>query len=284
MRRILGAAIVCTGIVVVCVLAFSSCYTIPSPDCGFVCGAMGACPANYTCASDSVCHLNGTPATMTCATDAGGDAFDAPLVSPTVTSTTPADGATNVDRGTLILASFDQAIQPGTVNPSTFIVTIGGVNVPGVTEVSPDNMNASFMPDSQLPAGTVVAVMLTGNVSSMLGAPLVPISWSFTTIDNEPPTVASSNPLDMATAVPDTTTIVVTFSEPVTGVDTTSFAVAAPGPTPIAGTIAASGATYTFTPTAALPAASLITVSLSAAIVDLAGNPLVPVAFSFTTQ
>lgn len=284
MRRILGAAIVCTGVVVVCVLAFTSCYTIPSPDCGFVCGAMGACPANYTCASDSICHLNGTPATMTCASDAGNDAADAQLVSPTVVSTTPTDGATNVGRGILITASFDQAMQPGSINPSTFTVSIGGANFPGVTNVTPDNMNASFMPDSPLPAGAVIQVTLTGNVSSMLGAPLVPFSWSFTTIDDEPPTVVSSNPLDMATAVPDATTIVVTFSEPVTGVDTSSFAVAAPGPTPIAGTIAASGATYTFTPTAALPAASLITVNLSAAIADLSGNALVPVSFSFTTQ
>lgn len=46
----------------------SACYSPPEPACGFVCGSGGACPDDYTCASDNICHRNGTPATLTCTT------------------------------------------------------------------------------------------------------------------------------------------------------------------------------------------------------------------------
>jgi hypothetical protein len=46
--------------------ALSACYSPYEPDCGFVCGSDGACPDNYTCAADRVCHLNGTSPTKTC--------------------------------------------------------------------------------------------------------------------------------------------------------------------------------------------------------------------------
>jgi hypothetical protein len=47
--------------------AAAGCYTAPEPDCGFVCGPSGECPADYTCnSSEKVCHRNGAPATLTC--------------------------------------------------------------------------------------------------------------------------------------------------------------------------------------------------------------------------
>jgi hypothetical protein len=87
--------------------------------------------------------------------------------------------------------------------------------------------------------------------------------------------------------VPITSTIVMTFTEPVvfpTGAITVSA-----GATGIAGMVAAApdNRTFTFTPTPLpLPAASLIDVLLSPAIVDMAipANPLPPTHFSFTTQ
>ena len=110
---------------------------------------------------------------------------------------------------------------------------------------------------------------------------------TYTTFDDEPPMLALSTPLDSATMVPVGSTIVVVFSEPVAGVDTTSFTVAQ-GATGIPGTVSANAdqKTYTFTPTAALPAASVITVTLSTAIHDLAATPnsLAQTTFSFTTQ
>jgi hypothetical protein len=57
----------------------ASCYDLPQPDCGFVCGPSGACPDGYSCASDQRCHRLGAPAGLICpspdaAIDAAPDA------------------------------------------------------------------------------------------------------------------------------------------------------------------------------------------------------------------
>jgi hypothetical protein len=60
----------------------AACYDAPTPDCGFLCGPNGACPAGYICADDYYCHRIGAPADLVCnAPDAAmpGDAGDAPV-------------------------------------------------------------------------------------------------------------------------------------------------------------------------------------------------------------
>ncbi len=53
----------------------ASCYSLPEPQCGFLCGPNGACPADYTCAPDHHCHKNGSPESLVCGTpDAAVDA------------------------------------------------------------------------------------------------------------------------------------------------------------------------------------------------------------------
>jgi hypothetical protein len=280
MRRIQGAALICLGLVGAFALAFS-CYTVPEPDCGFVCGAGSACPDDYMCGSDTICHRIGAPAGTVCTSDAVQ--LDAPITSPTVVSTVPNDGSTGVSRTAAITATFDQPLTDSSVDMTSFVVMgSDGLQLPGSVAVDDPSMTASFTPTGELPAGAVIIVNLTSSIMSSQGAPLVPVMFSFTTIDDQPPALVSSMPLDGSTAVPDNTLITITFSEPVMGVDTTSFTVAAAAA--IAGTIAGSGATYTFTPTAALPAATLVTVMLGSSITDLAGNALLPVSFSFTTQ
>jgi hypothetical protein len=67
-----------------------ACYTVPRPDCGFICGPGNACPDGYTCADDHRCHRIGAPDDLVCATidaalpvDASPDAeVDAPVDAP----------------------------------------------------------------------------------------------------------------------------------------------------------------------------------------------------------
>jgi hypothetical protein len=71
----------CLGVVTALAALGHGCYDVPSPDCGFACGAGGACPDGYHCASNERrCHRNGSPDTLTCpsAIDAGTIAGDAP--------------------------------------------------------------------------------------------------------------------------------------------------------------------------------------------------------------
>jgi hypothetical protein len=47
-RLLLGAVALLLGL---------GCYDTPKPPCAFICGPGGACPVDYTCQSDNVCHL-----------------------------------------------------------------------------------------------------------------------------------------------------------------------------------------------------------------------------------
>jgi hypothetical protein len=263
------------------------CYSPPHPACGFICGTSGQCPADYTCNGiDNVCHLNGSAPGMICSIDAFIGAEPPPSEGPPfhVLLTTPGNQALMVSRSNNVLVQFDRSAMGSTLTNVSFLVVKTGVAVPGFVSYDDPSMTGIFTPTPAFPPGVSIGVMMTSDILSSQSQPLTPYSFSFTTIDDVPPTVVTTSPLDTATAVPVTTVISVTFSEPVLGVLASTFVVTQ-GATTITGTIStAGGITYTFTPDADLPAASLITVSLAATINDTAGNTLVPVQFTFTTQ
>nr|HEX4314857.1 hypothetical protein [Kofleriaceae bacterium] len=60
-------------------LAATGCYSTFEPACGFLCGTGGACPDDYTCATDSVCHRNGSPADLVCYADAAAGGEPRPI-------------------------------------------------------------------------------------------------------------------------------------------------------------------------------------------------------------
>lgn len=277
-------------------LALGACYTVPEPDCGFVCGAGGACPSDYTCTSDNVCRRNGAAATTTCMVDAAVDAapdaqfLDAPPDGgPTtfvVVSTSPASDETGVDAAAPITIGFNDSPQASTV-ANGFSVTTGGVNVEGYYETN-DNV-AIFTPDFAYAPGAIVDVSLGPGLISVSGNALMLYEFQFTAADYTTPAVISTTPAPDAVAVADDSSIVVVFSEAVMDVSTTSFNVATIGDVPIDGTIGASpdNTTYTFTPMAALPADTVISVVLSPAgapIEDLAADVLPTTSFDFTTE
>ncbi|HEY3805796.1 MAG TPA: Ig-like domain-containing protein [Kofleriaceae bacterium] len=273
MRQIHSVVLICLAVV--------SCYRVPEPDCGFICGAGNSCPDDYTCGSDTICHRIGALASTVCVRNDGG--LDAPILSPMVVSEVPSDGASGVSRTAPITATANQSLIASTVTTSSFLVlTSAGVQLPGVVDYDDSTLTMTFTPAGELPAGATLSATVTATITSAMTAPLMPLTWMFTTIDDQPPMLASSSPLANAVNVPVSSTIVVAFSEPVTGVNGTSFTVTAGAP--IAGVVSGSGASYSFAPSLVLPAASVVTVSLSGSITDLAGNSLLPVQFMFTTQ
>ena len=170
---------------VVCLVLLTACYSPVQPECGFTCGPSGECPTGYFCATDMVCHRDGTSPTAGCE---GRDA-------------------------------------------------------------RPDTPRPIDAPPSDADTGPLLVV---------------------------------TNPMPNETNVPTTTTVYVQFNEPVLGVNTTSFTVSAG--VAVAGTLTpVDTRTYVFAPTAALPAAIFITVSLSNVITDTSGNPFVGAIYQFET-
>jgi|GEM_PF-4425541 len=285
MRRIVGA-LLCVGML--CLVALGSanlwsCYSPPTPLCGFQCNASNgyACPTDYTCAKvDQTCRLNRAPTATSCQSDARPDTpgIDANLTPTTVTSTTPSNGATEVDRVAGITINFSGHVSG--VGMSNFLVMDGTAQLAGAYAENAASNQWTFM--GTLPGGHLIAVNLTSEIKNDLGVPLPAFSFSFTTHDDDPPMLVSSVPLNLGTATSVNQPIVVVFSKPVLGVGG-SMTVSSGGA--IAGTPTASSdsKTWTFTAASPLPAASTINVALGTGIVDSAGNHLVATAFSFTT-
>jgi hypothetical protein len=101
--------------------------------------------------------------------------------------------------------------------------------------------------------------------------------------DTVAPVVTGTNPPSGATGVPPTTTVSVTFSEPVEA-DTVQMRLAGPGGVPVAGSTAYDppSRTATFTPAAALSTSAVYTARVFDAT-DPGGNTMAPHAWSFQT-
>ncbi len=104
---------------------------------------------------------------------------------PTVTSGSPAAGATNVPVATEVTATFDEPVSPDTVTTSTFTLapTGGGANV--AATVSSSGPTATLVPTSPLSTDTTYVATLVGGPSGITDTSSNPLeqdhTWSFTT-------------------------------------------------------------------------------------------------------
>ncbi len=124
----------------------------------------------------------------------------AAATNPTVGSSSPANGATNVPigtnsttnvvTGTALTANFSEAMNPATINSSpagtlstfTLAETATGANVPGTVAMNGANTTATFTPTALLMPNTgYTATISTAAMNAGGTAMPNPISWSFTT-------------------------------------------------------------------------------------------------------
>jgi hypothetical protein len=98
---------------------------------------------------------------------------------PTVTSVTPASGATGVAVSVAPTATFNQAVTPSTV--SFTVKTSGGTTVPGTVSFNGGNTVATFTPTSSLTASTTYTATVSGAQNAAGQTMANPFTWSFTT-------------------------------------------------------------------------------------------------------
>ncbi|MBC9734955.1 DUF4082 domain-containing protein [Nocardioides marmotae] len=110
---------------------------------------------------------------------------EADTTAPTIASTTPAAGATNVSTTAPVTATFDEPVRASTVTGTTFTLapTAGGPAV--AATVSASGATATLVPDRPLATGTAYTATLVGGaagVTDVSGNPLAADrTWSFTT-------------------------------------------------------------------------------------------------------
>ncbi|HEX5917856.1 MAG TPA: DUF4082 domain-containing protein [Nocardioides sp.] len=201
---------------------------------------------------------------------------------PTVTSRTPAPGATGVPLGGDVAATFSEPVQQST---ATFELRApGGALVPATVSYDAATRTATLDPTAALAATTTYTASLSG-ARDPAGNQMDPVTWSFTTDtpDTTSPTVTGRSPNVGATGVALGVSPTVTLSEAVQQA-TLAFELRGPGNTLVPATTTYDAATRTATldPSGSLAASTTYTATVSGAR-DASGNQMQPVSWSFTT-
>jgi hypothetical protein len=221
-----------------------------------------------------------------------------PCAPPTVSSVTPVLTA-GVCPSTVVTATFSEAMNPSTINTTTFTLTEPGtppstVPVAVTGTVTYAGSTATFTPTGALAANTPYTATITTGAQDLNGDALASdYPWTFTTAGAAcaAPTVISVAPSGGATGICPNTLAVATFSgamNPST-INTTTFTLTAPGtpPVAVAGAVTYDAATdaATFTPTNPLALDTLYTATITTGAQDLAGGPLAAnYVWTFTTS
>jgi Ice-binding-like/Bacterial Ig-like domain len=213
---------------------------------------------------------------------------------PTVISVEPPNGSAGVCPNTIVTATFSKAMNPATINDTTFLLAGPGTTpVAGVVTYDAPSKTATFTPSSALALSTLYTATITTGATDTFGNTLASdFVWTFTTGDTTclsgPPTVISVTPPDLSAGICPDTVIVATFSEamnPAT-INSTTFLLAA-GSTPVAGAVTYDAPSHaaTFTPTNPLALSTLYTATITTGAQDLFGNALASdFVWSFTTS
>ncbi len=196
---------------------------------------------------------------------------------PTVTATSPANGATGVSTTSPISATFSRAMNASTVTGSTVTLTGPSGAVAATVSYASATNTVTLAPSSALAYNTVYTARIDSSVATSDGALLgTAYSWSFTTGSPIAPQVTATVPTSAATNVPGTIVIRADFSQPLNAATVTTSTFKLTGPSgSVTGSVAytASSQEASFTPTSALAAGSY-TATLSPSIAATNGATL----------
>jgi hypothetical protein len=220
----------------------------------------------------------------------------ADVAAPTVTATTPTNGASGVSpTAPNITVTFSEPMDPNTTNAASFTLRVtGGADVPGTVAYNPTTRVATFTPNSPLASSTAYTATVAATVRDVAGNPMgTAFQFSFTTADTNAPTLIQTTPANLATGVAINTIVTASFSEPMDAntLNTTTFTLRVFGTNaPVAGAVSYTAATNTatFTPTSPLSSGTTYIAAVTTGARDLAGNALaasvIPNPWTFTTM
>ena len=128
---------------------------------------------------------------------------------PTVTSTSPRGGTSNIQVNSVIKVTFSEPMLASSVSTNTFTLRIADTTtkLAGVVSLSLDRKTATFDPSANLATSTRYVATISTGATDPAGNALSEKKWSFTTggvaqSDITPSTVASTNPDGGATTQP----------------------------------------------------------------------------------
>lgn len=219
---------------------------------------------------------------------------------PTVLSTYPTDGQSNVPTNTAVLITFSEPMQTTAPASALQITPQGGSPIGCALTWQAADAQVVCDPTAALAPSKLHTITIAAGLSDKKGNPLAPSSIAFTTgagSDTSAPTLVdvrydllaeratpTTYPLDQ-NGLARSTNIIFEFSEPMKGVDLPDAMLIETKPpglakSKLAGTFSSSngGRTWTFNPTGSLSDGALITWATTSMVVDLADQPVTPVS------
>jgi hypothetical protein len=204
-------------------------------------------------------------------------------ICPLVIDTNPDNAATNVPLNQVITVTFNEEMNPSTINSSSFIVT-GASTIAGTLTYS--GVTATFTPSVNLTPNTTYVVKITTAVKDLRGNALQEdYLFSFSTGATLQPLVLTTSPTPNETGVVLNKVVSATFNMPMdpTTINTTTFTLKQ-GTTTITGVVTYSGNTALFTPNANLTANTVYTATITTVAHNMAGVSLASnYVWNFTT-
>jgi uncharacterized repeat protein (TIGR01451 family) len=214
--------------------------------------------------------------------------------APSVTSTSPAQNDVDVLPNATITVNFSESVN---LTSNAFGLVCAASNVPITVSASPAS-SFTITPDNMLPINSTCTLTVLASEVSDVDTNDPPdnmeadYTLQFVVINEDIPEVISHTPSNGATDLSTTTSISITFSEPV-NVTANAFELACPSGTPIPFTNSTGlgpATSFTLTPNANLPAGETCTVIVRAAevsdadTIDPPDTMLTNYSFSFTTD
>ncbi|MHB8216569.1 MAG: Ig-like domain-containing protein [Candidatus Sulfotelmatobacter sp.] len=270
-------------------------FTLAGPSTTAVSGTVSYDPSSTTAAftpsSALLATTTYTATIMTGAADQDGIALannfiwtftTGNCVPPTVISVTPLVSV-GVCPSTAASATFSQAMNPATINATTFTLTAGNPLVAVTGVVSYAGSTATFTPPSPLALSTLYTATITSGATDPSGVAMTTnFVWTFTTasVACTPPIVVTSAPANLATGLCPDTLLVAIFSHAMNpaSINPTTFTLTSPD-TPglaVAGAVTYNVGDYTavFTPTQPLPPDTAYTATITTGAQDLGDDSL----------
>lgn len=195
-------------------------------------------------------------------------------ICPEVIATSPTNGETSVALNKVITVTFNEEMNPATINASSFTIVNGTTSIPGI--ISYSGNTASFTPTGNLVANKTYIGKVTTTVKDLNGNALQEnYIWTFSTGTSLQPLVISTDPDNNETGVVLNKIITATFNTAMnpTTINGITFTLKQ-GVTAIAGVVSYSGTTASFVPTLPLTANTVYTGTITTGAKNLAGVAL----------
>ena len=213
----------------------------------------------------------------------GGNSPSRPFVS----STTPTMGDQSASTSRLITATFNESVDPATVDITSFKASTAAGPLVGTVSSAANVITLNLV--NKIPVNTTVTATVVSSIKDNAGVRMArDYVFSFktsATADNTPPTVVSTDPQNTETNVALNRKISATFSENIapTSFNSNTFLLTGPAG-PVSGVVTAVDNRAIFAPSVSLLANTIYTATITTGATDTSDNALVaPKSWTFTT-